>query len=105
MSFARLALPALVLVASMSAQALPKSTLYVHPTRFTLDEPQGPLEYVGYTELDPDEAKRYGSQIVPMEESVADELASLTENKMVACDSRYFRNGRFVYVYELSNCR
>lgn len=108
MSIVRLVIPALAFVASLAvsvgAQALPKATLYVNVARM-LEDSQGPLMYIGYTELDPDEEKRYGSQIVPMEESVADELSSLTENKIVACDSRFFRNGRFLYVYSLTNCR
>lgn len=104
MSLLRTSLSFLVLLFGLSAQALPDTTLYVQAVRLVENSP-GPLMYVGYMELKENESERYGHQIVPMEESVADTLAALPENKMLACDARYFRNGRFAYVYSLSNCR
>ena len=95
---------ALLVLASHAAEALPSQTLFVQAVRLAEDS-QGPLMFVGYTKFEADESKRYGSQIQPMEEGVADTLAALPENKMMECDARYFQNGRFVYVYSLSNCK
>jgi hypothetical protein len=104
MSIVRSGLLTLVVFASFAAQALPTQTLFVQAVRLA-ENSQGPLMFVGYTEFEADESKRYGSQIQPMEEGVADTLSKIPENKMMECDARYFQNGRFVYVYSLTNCK
>jgi hypothetical protein len=98
----RLIVLAFVLV-SVSAEALPTEKLYVTATR--LLEAAGPIFYIGYLTLEEDETKRIGYQLQPMEESVADTISGLSVEKMFECDGRYFRNGRFVYVYSLTNCK
>ncbi|MEK7355147.1 MAG: hypothetical protein AAB250_01765 [Bdellovibrionota bacterium] len=100
----QLVLLTLAVLGCVTAEAVPSKSLFVTAVRL-LEDSQGPLMYVGYTELDPDPMKRTGTQIVPMEEAVADVLAVLPENEIKECDSRFFRNGRMTYVYSLSNCK
>jgi hypothetical protein len=109
MSFVRpLALGLVALALGSAAQALPSKTLYVQATRFLLNEPpntpKGPITFVAYEEISANENMQIGYQIVPMAESVADELSSLPEEKVLVCDAHAFRNQRFMYVYDLSNC-
>lgn len=93
---------ALLTIASSTAFALPPSTLYFEKVTHELDP--GVSYYVAYGTRPEPNKKKIGSKVVPMTETVADQLLALPTNELVECEAKAFHADRELLTYSLA-CR